>query len=60
MINENIDTVLIVLLVGIVIGTLLSNALKKHIYERRKRRWLQTIEEREEWIKFLEKQIPTA
>ena len=60
MINENIDTVLVILLVGMIIGGLLSNIMKKHSYERRKKRLLQTIEDREEWIKLLERQLPTA
>ena len=60
MINENIDTVLVILLVGAIIGGLLSTVLKKHSYERKKKQLLQIIEDREEWIKILEKKIPSA
>jgi len=57
MINEDLNTVLLILLVGAIIGGLLSAVLKKHSYERRKKQLLQTIEDREEWIKVLERQL---
>jgi len=60
MINEDLNTVLLILLVGAIIGALLSTMLRKNSYERRKKQLLQTIEDREEWIKILEKKLPSA
>jgi len=60
MINEDLNTVLLILLVGAIIGGLLSTTLRKHSYERKKKQLLQIIEDREEWIKILEKKIPSA
>ena len=58
--NMNMSTILLILLIGILIGGLISNILKKRRYEFRKKKLLKTIEDREEWIKILEQQLPAA
>ena len=52
----NIDHI-IILLIGIIIGSAISHFRKKRKYYLRKKELLQIINDREEWIKILEQKI---